>query len=368
MPGKKKSSRAREVHLLVGTRKGGFLFRSGLRRKSWKVEGPLFAGWEVNHLVRDLRTGRLWAALHTSWWGNDLQVSSNNGQSWRKSSAGLGFAPDRGLTLNRIWHVCPDRDSRPETLWCGADPGALFRSDDAGKNWYEVKSLTQHPTRPQWQPGAGGLCLHTILLDPQQRDRIYVAISAAGCFRSDDDGLTWQPMNRGVRADFLPKKFPEVGQCVHKMALEPHRPEVLYQQNHCGMYRSDNAGASWKDISRGLPSRFGFPIVAHPHESGTLYVVPEVSADYRFVPGGRFCVWRSRNGGGSWQKLTRGLPQQHAYLAVLRDAATADSCDPAGVYVGTTSGEIFYSRNSGDSWELLRGHLPPILSLEAAIV
>lgn len=365
MPGNKKSG---EVLLLAGTRKGGFIFRSDLRRRNWKVEGPFFKGWEVNHLMRDPRSGHLYAALNTSWWGSDLQVSANGGRSWRKSCAGLGFAPDRGLNLNRIWHICPDRASRPETLWCGVDPGALFRSDDGGKNWYEVKSLTQHPTRERWTPGAGGMMVHTILLDPRDAPRMYVAISAAGCFRSDDDGQSWRPMNRGVRADFLPQKFPEVGQCVHKMGLHPGRPEILYQQNHCGQYRSDAGGDGWKDISRGLPSRFGFPLAIHPHEPETIYVIPEISAECRFPPNAKFAVWRSRNGGKSWQKLTRGLPQEHAYLHVLRDASATDTCEDAGVYVAATSGEIFYSCDSGNSWQLLHAHLPPVLSLEACVV
>jgi len=365
---KKSSPRRREVHLYVGTRKGGFLLRSDLRRKNWRVEGPFFSGWEVNHLVRDPRTGKLWAAINTSWWGNDLQVSDNNGKRWRKSCAGLGFAPDRGLNLEKIWHVTPDRGSRPNTLWCGVAPGALFRSDDAGKNWAEVSGLNQHPTRERWHPGAGGLMVHTILPDPHQRDRIYIAISAAGCFRSDDDARTWMPKNKGVRADFLPDKFPEVGQCVHKMTLDSARPGVLYQQNHCGMYRSDDSGETWSDISAGLPTRFGFPIVAHPHQPGTVYVVPAKDAQFRFSPDGRFNVWRSRNGGRTWQRLTKGLPQQNAYLLAMRDAACADTCEEAGIYVATTTGEIYYSRNGGDSWEAMPTNLPPVLSLEAAVV
>lgn len=368
MLARKKASRHREVHLLVGTRKGGFLCRSDSRRKNWRVEGPFFPGWEVNHLTRDPRSGRLWAAINTTWWGNDLQVSDDNGKKWRKASSGLGFAPERGLKLNRIWQVAPDRDSRPHTLWCGVDPGALFRTDDGAQSWYEIESLTRHPTRGRWQPGAGGMMVHTILLDPNRPERMYVGISAAGCFRSDDDGRSWQPLNRNVRADFLPEKFPQVGQCVHRMALDSQNPEVLYQQNHCGMYRSDDAAANWVDISAGLPSRFGFPIVAHPHRSGTIYVVPAKADEYRFAPDGRFCVWRSRNGGRSWQRLARGLPQENAYLLALRHAATADACPEVGLYVGTTGGAIFYSRNQGDSWELLHAHLPPVLSLEAFVV
>ncbi|MDA2912968.1 exo-alpha-sialidase [Acidobacteriia bacterium AH_259_A11_L15] len=362
-----KTPRAKEVQVLVGTRKGGFLLRSDERRKNWKVEGPLFPGWEVNHLVRDPRSGRLWAALNVSWWGNDLQVSDDGGQSWQKTCTGLEFAPERNLKLNRIWQVTPDRDSRPDTLWCGVDPGALFRSDDSGKNWYELRSLTEHPTREKWQPGGGGMMVHTIVPDPNHPQRLYVGISAAGCFRSDDDGNSWQPFNQGVRADFLPDTFPDVGQCVHRMVLDPQRPDVLYQQNHCGVYRSPDSAASWEDISEGLPSRFGFPIVAHPHQPGTLYVVPAQAAQFRFTPDGRFRVFRSKNGGRSWQALTRGLPQENAWLLVLRHAACADPCDSAGIYVGATTGEIFYSTNSGDSWALMPFHLPPILSLEAAV-
>lgn len=366
MSAKQKKSRPGPVHLYVGTRKGGFLLRSDARRKNWRVEGPIFPGWEVNHLVRDPRSGRLWAALNVSWWGNDLQVSDDQGKTWQKSSAGLEFGSERNLKLNRIWHVTPDRDARPQTLWCGVDPGALFRSDDAGRNWYEVRSLTEHPTRSKWQPGGGGLMVHTIVLHPQKTERLYVGISAAGCFRSEDDGRSWQALNSGVRADFLPDKFPEVGQCVHRMAMNPHQPEVLYQQNHCGTYRSQNSAEQWEDISEGLPSRFGFPIVVHPHEPATLYVVPAQADEVRVTPGGRFRVFRSKNGGRSWQALTRGLPQQNAWLLVLRHAATADTCQSAGIYLGTTTGEIFYSTNSGDSWQLMPFHFPPVLSLQAA--
>lgn len=366
--GKARARRRREVQLLVGTRKGGFLFRSDPRRQSWKLEGPFFAGWEVNHLMRDPRTGHLWAAINTSWWGNDLQVSTDNGQHWRKASAGLGFAPDRGLTLNRIWRLAPDRQARPETFWCGVDPGALFRSDDGGQNWYEVKGLNQHPTRAQWQPGGGGMMVHAILPDPWRPQRVYVGISVAGCFRSEDDGQSWQPLNRNVRADFLPNHFPEVGQCVHCLALSPQNPDWLFQQNHCGVYRSRDAAETWEDVSEGLPSRFGFPMSVHPHEPETLYVVPEVSPEYRYVCDGRLTVWRSRNGGRSWQRLTRGLPQKQVFTAVLRHATATDTCDDVGIYLGTTSGEIYCSRNAGDSWELLHAYLPPVLSLEAAVV
>ena len=352
---------------MVGTQKGGFLFRSDLRRKNWKIEGPFFAGWEVNHLVRDPRTGHLWAAINTSWWGNDLQVSTNGGKSWKKSCQGLEFSANRGLTLNRIWHVVPDRPSRTDTLWCGVDPGALFRSDDGGKTWFEVESLTRHSSREHWFPGGGGMMVHSILPDPSNSERIYVAISAAGSFRSDDDGRTWQARNRGVRADFLPKPFPEVGQCVHHMVMSPAHPEWLFQQNHCGVYRTRNAAEAWDDTSEGLPSRFGFPMAIHPHEPETLFVVPEIGPEHRYVCKGRLTVWRSRNGGKAWKKLTRGLPQQHAYTQGLRHASGTDTCDDPAIYMGTTSGELYYSPDNGDSWKLLHANLSRIFSVETAV-
>jgi hypothetical protein len=359
--------RAREVHLLVGTRKGAFLFRSDLGRRKWKVEGPFFAGGEVNHLYRDPRSRRLWAAVYSGWWGPDLQVSDDRGKTWQKSSAGIGFAPERKLNLNRVWRVAADRDSRPQTLWCGADPGALFRSDDGGNSWHEVAGLTQHPTRERWTPGGGGMMVHAILPDPSRPKRIYVGMSVAGCFRSDDDGKSWQPLNQGALAEFQPEKYPEVGQCVHAMHISPSRSDWLFQQNHCGVYRTRDAGAHWDDISKGLPSRFGFPITVDPNAPETVFVVPEFGAERRYVCDGRLGVFRSTNGGATWRRLSRGLPQKGVYTQVLRHALTADSCDRAGVYVGTTSGEIYYSRNAGDSWQLLAGHLPSVMSLEAAL-
>ncbi|MGA2629264.1 MAG: exo-alpha-sialidase [Terriglobia bacterium] len=371
MPGRGKASHPRQVELLVGTRKEGFIFRSDLRRKTWRIDGPFFTSCEVNHLVRDPRNGHIFAAANNAWWGNELHVSTNGGKKWQKSSAGLGFAEDRGLKLARIWNIFPDCDSGSNVLWCGVDPGALFRSDDGGKNWAEVRSLTEHPTRGKWNPGAGGMMVHTIVPDPANPQRIFVAISAAGCFRSDDDGQTWQAFNKGVRMDFQPEKFPEVGQCVHRMTMDPVNPNVLYQQNHCGQYRSDDAGATWKDVSRGLPSRFGFPIARHPRVSGTIYVVPEIDAEHRYTPDGGFAVWRSRNGGRKWEKLTRGLPQKNTYWHVFRHATASEASpdsDEGNIYVGTSSGELLISRNSGNSWEMLPVHLPSIVSLEASVV
>ena len=368
MPRLKKAKRRKEVHLLVGTRKGAFLFRSGRQRNAWRVEGPFHAGWEVNHLLRDPRSGHLWATMNTLWWGHDLQVSRNGGRKWEKASAGLGFDKGRGLDLKRIWLVAVDRASRPDTLWCGVDPGALFRSNDGGKSWFEVEGLNCHASREKWGPGGGGMMVHHIVPDPSRPERLYVGISVAGCFRSDDDGKTWQPMNKGVLADFQPQKFPEVGQCVHSLVMSPANPDHLFQQNHCGVYRTTDAAQTWTDLSDGLPSRFGFPMVIHPHAPETIFVVPEVSPEHRYVCDGRLGVYRSRDAGGSWKLLKRGLPQKHVYTQVLRHSMAIDSCDEPGVYVGTTGGEIFYSRDAGNSWELLQSHLPPVISLEAALV
>ena len=360
-------ARAKAVYLYVGTRKGAFVFRSDLRRRKWTLENPLFRGWEVNHFMRDQRTGWLWAGMNTSWWGNDLQVSTDNGRRWQKRMDGLGFLPERKLNLNRIWRIVPDRLSRPETLWCGVDPGALFRTDNGGRNWHEVSGLNEHPTRSRWQPGGGGLMVHAILPDPGMPNRVMVGISAAGAFRSDDDGRTWRPRNQGVRADFLPQKMPDVGQCVHSMVASPLNPSWLFQQNHCGVYRSRDGGDSWDDISRGLPARFGFAMARHPHESETLLVAPEIGPECRYVCDGRLGVWRSRNGGANWKLLTRGLPQHHVYTQVLRHGMANDTCDQAGFYMGTTGGEIYYSRNGGDAWELMAAHLPQVLSLETSV-
>ena len=364
-----RTKKPKEIHLYVGTRKGAFIFRSDLKRKNWKIEGPFFAGSEVTTITRDPRSGNIWAAPWSAWFGPDLQVSSDRGRTWRKCLDGVSFAPERKLSLTRVWRILPDRETRPNTLWCGADPGALFRSDDAGKHWYEVAGLTQHPTRDKWNPGAAGMMVHALALDPWKPYRIYAGISAAGCFRSDDDGKNWKPLNTGVRADFLPNKFPEVGQCLHSMALSPTQPDLLFQQNHCGVYRSKDAGATWEDIGdKKLPSRFGFAIAVDPHEVSTVYTVPEDSAERRYVMDAKLTVYRSRNGGGKWEKLTNGLPQKNAYTQVLRHAMTTDGADKTGVYVGTTSGEIFYSRNGGDKWELMQSSFPSVVSLHAALV
>lgn len=358
---------AKRFLLMVGTEKGAFLFRSDAGRRRWTVDGPHFKGQGVNHLFLDARDGEtLYAGASTDWWGADVYRSRNLGKSWQRLSKELRFQEDAGLKIKRIWHIAPGPEDLPRTLFVGVDPAALFRTDDGGKTWQEIKGLNRHPTRDRWAPGFGGLILHTIYQHPTDRNQIYVAISAAGVFRTTDGGQSWTPCNRGTRADFLPEKYPEVGQCVHKLAFHPSRPHVLFQQNHCGVYRSDDAGDHWKDIGRGLPSRFGFPILVHPSEPETLYVIPEESDNFRVVPDGQPAVYRSRNGGRQWEALRRGLPPRRAYLNVLREAMAADAGDPAGIYFGTTAGQVFASRGEGTHWYLLADGLPRIYSVKCA--
>ncbi len=355
------------VVVLVGTRKGAFVFRSDARRKSWAVAGPHFPGQNVFHFILDLRDpATLFAATYTEWWGGDIQRSRNSGRTWQGTKGGVRYAEEAGLSVKCVWHVRPGRASEPGVVYAGVDPAGLFRSEDGGATWDEVKGLNRHPSRARWTPGKGGLIVHTIILDPIDTNRIFVAISAAGVFRSDDGGRTWQPRNQGTRADFLPTKFPELGQCVHKLVQAHGSPRVLYQQNHCGVYRSESAGDSWADISSGLPSRFGFPIAVHPREPRTIWVVPLVSAEMRACPKGCLAVYRSTTGGRTWQKQTRGLPTRNAHLTILREAMSTDSCDPAGIYFGTETGQLFHSRDAGGQWHLLADFLPPILSVEAA--
>jgi len=353
------------VAVLVGTRKGAFVFTSSGGRTRWQARGPYFSGHEVYHIGFDQRDGKsLYAAVNSSWWGPHLHASRDLGRSWRLSERGLQFSPRSGRKLKHIWHLEPGADDEPGVIYAGVEPAALFRSEDRGRTWRELRALAEHPTRDRWHPGAGGLCLHSV--QPVAGGRIYAAISAAGVFRSDDRGRSWRPINRGVRADFLPKKFPEVGQCPHKLLRHPSSPDLLYQRNHCGMYRSDDGGKTWKDISKGLPSRFGFPMALDPAEPKTVWVLPEDSAEFRGTSAGP-AVYRSRNGGSTWQKLTRGLPGKGAYLHFFREGMAADGLRPCGVYFGTSSGSVFYSRDAGERWQTLANHLPAVLSVSCAV-
>jgi photosystem II stability/assembly factor-like uncharacterized protein len=379
----------RRVLVMVGTRKGAFIFSSDSKRKEWKVSGPHFKAWNVFHMTQDARDGRLHAAAMHFVYGATTHYSDDLGKTWTQAKESPIFtqpstsgrppgsieeamdmeaAASKPEKVLAVWHIEPGRPEEPNVLYAGIQPGALFKSTDRGETWTNVESLYNHPQRGEWGPGAGGLCLHTIILDPRDVNRMYIAISAAGLYRTDDGGATWQPRNKNVRADFLPDKFPEFGQCVHKVAMHPAQPEVLYQQNHCGVYRSDNCGDDWIDIGdEKLPSRFGFPIAVHPHDPKTVYVALEESDQYRMSVDGKFSVWRSKNGGDSWQRLGKGLPTP-SYLVALREAMAVDTLDDAGVYVGSSTGQIFYSRNSGDSWEVLADYLPPVLSVETAVI
>jgi hypothetical protein len=356
------------VVVLVGTRKGAFAFRSDQKRKKWSVEGPWFAGTHVHHVIRDARTGGLIAAVNNGWFGGDVHRSADWGKTWKGSDGGVRYPAESGLSVTRIWHVQPGRASEPGVVYAGVEPAGLFRSGDGGATWEEVKGLNQHASREKWTPGGGGLMLHTIVLPEENPKRMYIAISAAGVFRSDDGGATWQPRNNNTRADFAPDKMPEVGQCVHKLVAAKGSADLLYQQNHCGVYRSESGGDDWTDISEGLPSRFGFPMWVNPRDSKMLWVLPHVGAEMRAFAKGVVVAYRSANGGKTWQKQTRGLPAKNAYLTVLRDAMSGDACDSPGVYFGTETGELFFSRNEGNDWSLLADLLPPVMSVEAAVV
>jgi photosystem II stability/assembly factor-like uncharacterized protein len=349
--------------ILAGTRKGLFLVRGDEGRRDWSIDGPVLTGWDVFHAVVDPRDGTLYACTNNFVYGATVHRSSDLGKTWERAEE-LGLPEESGLTLEKTWHLEPGHPSQPETLWLGGAPGVLFRSDDRGRTWAPVQGLVEHPTRERWMPGAGGMCCHSIQLDPSDASRLYVGISAAGVFRSDDGGETWTPANKGTAAEFMPDPYPEVGQCVHKLHVHPARPERLWQQNHCGVYRSDDRGESWERLDgNGLPSGFGFPIVLDPHDPDVAYVVPEEGAENRVTCNGRLGVYRTRDGGSAWEELTNGLPSQ-AWAAVLREASAWDELDPAGVYVGTQSGSVFVSGDSGESWVEAARQLPPVLSVE----
>jgi photosystem II stability/assembly factor-like uncharacterized protein len=383
---------SKKVLVFVGTQKGGFIFESNEKRKRWKAHDIQFKSWNVMHIQMDPRDQRLHAATSHFVYGPTTHYSDDLGKTWtqakqvpiisRPSKSGRpsstvdeAFRSEGGESIQdkpekmiKVWNIKPGRESEPNVLYAGAQPASLFISKDRGETWEMNESLYDHPQRGQWNPGAGGLCLHTILLDPANSQRMYIAVSAAGCYRTDDGGQTWAPYNKNVRADFMGTQFPEFGQCVHKMVMHPSNPNVIYQQNHCGVYRSDNCGEDWIDIGEDrLPSRFGFPIAVHPTDPRTVYVVLEESDQYRMSVDGKFSVWRSRDAGESWDRMSKGLPER-AHLVALREAMATDSFEDAGIYVGTNTGQLFYSRDSGDSWDLLADYLPPIQSVEVAVV
>ncbi len=356
--------------LLVGTTKGAFILRSNTQRSRWEVGGPYFHGHNVYALAYDARGGqhRIWAAP-SSYWGTMLRSSDDFGKSWTNpQQAPVRFPSDTGLSLKNIWQIALGRPEEPNVLYCGVEPAALFESRDAGETWSLVRGLFDHPHRPRWVPGNGGLALHTIVLDPSDNQRMYVAISAGGVYRTDDGGRSWTAQNHGVRVVFTPDKYPEFGQCVHKIAMHPARPERLFLQNHWGLYRSDNCAENWTDIANGVPSDFGFAVVMHPRNPDCVYIVPVESDEFRCACEGRLRVYKTRNAGASWEPLMRGLPQKGAYETVLRDAMAADSLDPVGLYLGTRSGQIFGSRDEGRSWHKILEGLPSVVCLRTAVV
>ena len=363
------------VRVLVGTHKGAFVLTADEKRKAWNVEGPHFAGWDVFHVKGSpADPNRIYASQTTGWHGQVIQRSNDGGKTWEPVDNKFVYEGEPGthkwydgtprpFEFKRVWHLEPSLTD-PDTVYAGVEDAAIFRSTDGGSSWQELPGLRKHQSAPNWQPGAGGMCLHTIILDPSNPKRIFAAISAAGAFRSDDAGKTWLPINRGLKSEGIPDPDAEVGHCVHRIAMHPSRPNVLFMQKHWDVMRSDDAGDSWREISGNLPSDFGFPIDVHPHEPDTIYVVPIKSDTEHFPPEGKLRVYRSRNGGDEWQALTKGLPQSDCYLNILRDAMAVDALDPGGVYFGTSGGQVYASADAGDSWAPIVRDLPAVLSVE----
>ena len=363
------------VRVLVGTRKGAFILTSDGQREDWEVNGPFFGGWEIYHVKGSpVDPNRLYASLAGGWFGQVVQRSDDGGKTWEP--VGNEFVYDgvpgthqwydgsqHPWEFKRVWHFEPSLTD-PDLVYAGVEDAALFRSADGGKTWQEVSGLRKHPSGASWQPGAGGMCLHTILLDPADPKRIYVAISAAGAFRTDDGGETWRPINHGLHSDFMPNPDAEVGHCVHRIALHPARPNTLFMQKHWDIMRSDNAGDSWREVSGNVPSDFGFPIAVHAHEPETIYVVPIKSDSEHYPPDAKLRVYRSRSGGQEWEALTNGLPHKNCYVNVLREAMAVDNLDQCGVYFGTTGGQVYVSPDSGDTWQCIVHDLPSVVAVE----
>lgn len=352
------------VMLLVGTKKGGFVVEGDRRRTDWTVRGPLCEGWPIHDMNWDPGTRSVYAAGGSPWYGPAVFRSDDLGETWTHSSQGLTYGDD-GPSMKTVWNVTPAASG----IFAGVEPAGLFQSTDRGDTWTHVEGLRQHPSTPEWQPGNGGLILHSIVVDPANNARMWVGISAVGTFHSRDAGRTWVTQNRGVRAEFSPDRFPEFGQCVHKLVLASGESDLLLQQNHCGVYRSYDGGGQWEEITGSLPSEFGFPMAAHPRDASTAWVIPLNGADQgRFMPDGAAAVWRTRDTGDSWTRLSKGLPQEDAYLGVLREAMAVDRGAPAGVYFGTSTGQLYASADEGDSWRLISEFLPPIWSVEAVSI
>ena len=385
------------VRVLVGTRKGAFVLTSDGKREKWEVGGPYFAGWEIYHMKGSpVDSNRIYVSQTSGWFGQVIQRSDDGGKTWHQPGYAVGQDPQiawpakapnkfeydtsaetgKPLTTHqfydgtqhpwefkRVWHVEPSLTDA-ETVYAGIEDAALFRSTDGGQNWKELAGLRGHGTGPKWQPGAGGMCLHTVILDPSNPKRIYIAISAAGAFRTDDGGATWKPINKGLYSQYIPDPTAEVGHCVHHVAMNPKRPGVLFMQKHWHVMRSDDAGDSWQKVSGNLPTDFGFVIDVHAHEPETIYVLPIKSDSEHFVPEGKLRVYRSRTGGNEWEALTKGLPQKDCYVNVLRDAMAVDTLDKCGIYFGTSGGQVYASADAGDTWNAIVRDLPGVLSVE----
>ena len=363
------------VRVLVGTRKGAFILNADGARKRWEITGPHFGGWEIYHLKGSpVDPNRLYASQSTGWHGQVMQRSDDGGKTWEPVGNAFTYDGVPGThqwydgtphpwEFKRVWHVEPSLTD-PDIVYAGVEDAALFRSNDAGKTWVELSGLRKHGTGPKWQPGAGGLCLHTIILDPSDPTRIFIAISAAGAFRTDDAGATWKPINKGLVSKYIPDPTAEVGHCVHHVAMHPSRPRVLYMQKHWDVMRSDDAGDSWQEVSGNLPTDFGFVIDVHAHEPETIYVVPIKSDSEHYPIDGRLRVFRSRTGGREWEALSKGLPEKDCYVNVLRDAMAVDRLDACGIYFGTTGGQVYASPDGGDHWNAIAEHLPAVVSVE----
>jgi photosystem II stability/assembly factor-like uncharacterized protein len=384
-----------KVRVLAGTRKGAFILTADGKREKWEVSGPHFAGWEVYHMKGSpADPNRIYASQTSGWFGQVIQRSTDGGKTWETPGGGvtkneMGWpqgesnkfvydtsANGKPLTTHqwydgtqhpwefkRVWHLEPSYTD-PDTVYAGVEDAAIFRTTDGAHSWQELPGLRGHGTGPKWQPGAGGMCLHTVILDKKDPKRIYIAISAAGAFRSDDGGKTWKPINRGLRSQFLPDQDAEIGHCVHHIAMNPSRPGVLFMQKHWDVMRSDDAGDNWREVSGNLPTDFGFVIDVHAHEPETIYVVPIKSDSEHYPPEGKLRVYRSRSGGNEWEALTKGLPQSNCFVNVLRDAMAVDSLDQCGIYFGTTGGQVYCSADAGDTWNPIVRDLPPVLSVE----
>ena len=357
---------SQKVYVLVGTKKGVFILESDEARASWEQHGPYCEAWPINHVLGNSGTGTIYAGGGNEWFGPAVWKTGDFGMTWTHSSEGLAYAAG-DEPIKSVWSLA----LRDGQMYAGVEPAGLFRSGDAGQSWTHISGLRDHPSRSEWQPGGGGLILHSIVCHPVDAGELWVGISAAGVFHSDDGGQSWRPRNNGTRADYLPEdqRYPEYGQCVHSVVMAPGMPNRLYQQNHCGMYRSDDGGKTWASIENGLPSSFGFPAAAHPHDPETLYLIP-LNGDVlgRYVPDAKTAVWRTRDGGATWQDLRKGLPQKNAFLGVLRQAMATDALDPAGIYFGTSSGALFASADEGESWSCISEHLPIVTSVETLVI